>query len=48
MANHVATIKTPTSTPRNPVPLVRPAGEDWAVIDQVTDHLTLEPVKLTH
>ena len=43
MANHVETITTPTDTPSKPAPLMRPAGEDWAVIDQVTGKLTLEP-----
>ena len=43
MENHVATINTPPSKPSKPAPLVRPAGEDWAVIDQVTGNLTLRP-----
>ena len=42
MENHVATIKTPTYLPRNPAPLVHPAGEYWVVIDQETGKLTLE------
>ena len=43
MENHVATIKRLTSTPSNPETLVRPAGEDWSVIDQATSNLTLQP-----
>ena len=43
MENHVAKINTSPSTPSNPEPLMCPAGEDWAVIDQVTGELTLEP-----
>ena len=41
MANYVTTINNITSTPINPAPLVRPAGEEWAVINQVTSELTL-------
>ena len=43
MENHEATINTPPSKPSKPAPIVRPAGEDWAVIDQVTGKLTLQP-----
>ena len=43
MSNHVATINNPTYTPINPSPLVLPAVEDWAVIDQATGNLTLQP-----
>ena len=33
MANHVATINTPPYKPSKPEPLVRPAREEWAVVD---------------
>ena len=34
MENHMATINNPTPSSRNKSPLVRPAGDDWAVIKQ--------------
>ena len=43
IANHVATINTPPYKPSKPAPLVRLAGEDWAVINQVTGNLVFQP-----
>ena len=43
IANHVATINTPPYKSSKPAPLVRLAGEDWAVINQVTGNLVLQP-----
>ena len=44
MENCVATINTSTAAHRKTAFLVRPAGEEWAVIDQATVNLTLQPV----
>ena len=43
MENHEATINPLTFKPSKPAPLVIPAGEDWAVVDQVTGNLTFQP-----
>ena len=45
MEKYVATINAPPDIPNKQEPLVRPEGDYWAVVDQVTGNLTLQPGK---